>query len=42
MFAARFQEGDNCAMRSYQGTKVTMSSYNFFKVINFTFDMLKG
>jgi hypothetical protein len=42
MFAARFQEGDSCAPRSYQGTKVTMSSYNFIKVINFTFDMFEG
>jgi hypothetical protein len=42
MFAARLQEGDNYAPRSYQGTKVTMSSYNFIKVINFTFDMFEG
>jgi hypothetical protein len=42
MFAARFQEGDICAPRSYQGTKVTMSSYNFIKIINFTFDMFEG
>jgi hypothetical protein len=42
MFAARFQEGDSYAPRSYQGTKVTMSSYNFIKIINFTFDMFEG
>jgi hypothetical protein len=42
MFAARFPEGDSCAPRSYQGTKVTMSSYYFIKVINFTFDMFEG
>ena len=33
MFATWFQEGDSCAPRSYQGTEVTMSSYNFVKVI---------
>jgi hypothetical protein len=42
VFAARLQEGNNCARRSYQGTEVTMSSYNFVKVINFTFDMFEG
>jgi hypothetical protein len=42
MFAASFQKGDSCALRSYQGTKVTMSSYNFIKVINFNFDMFEG
>jgi hypothetical protein len=42
MFTARFQEGDSCAPKSYQGTKVTMSSYNFIEVINFTFDLFEG
>jgi hypothetical protein len=42
MFAARFHEGNSCAPRSYKGTKVTMSSNNFIKVINFTFDMIEG
>jgi hypothetical protein len=42
MVTARFQEGNNCAPRSYQGTKVTMSSNNFIKVINFTLDMFEG
>jgi hypothetical protein len=42
MVTARFQEGNNCAPRSYQGTKVTMSSNNFIKVINCTFDMFEG
>jgi hypothetical protein len=42
MVTTRFQEGNSCAPRSYQGTKVTMSSNNFIKVINFTFDMFEG
>jgi hypothetical protein len=42
VFAARLQEGNSCAPRSYQGTEVTMSSYNFVKIINFTFDMFEG
>jgi hypothetical protein len=42
VFAARLQEGNSCAPRSYQGTKVTMSSNNFIKVVNFTFDMIEG
>jgi hypothetical protein len=42
MCTTRFQEGDSGAPRSYQGTKITMSGYNFIKVINFTFDMFEG
>jgi hypothetical protein len=42
MVTTRFQEGNSCTPRSYQGTKVTMSSNNFIKVINFTFDMFEG
>jgi hypothetical protein len=42
MCTTRFQEGDSCAPRSYQNIEITMSSYNFIKVINFTLDMFKG
>jgi hypothetical protein len=42
MCATRFQEGNSCAPRSYQGTKIVVSSYNFIKGINFTFDMFEG
>jgi hypothetical protein len=42
VFTARLQKGNNCAPRSYQGTEVTMSGYNFVKIINFTFNMLEG
>jgi hypothetical protein len=42
VFTARLQEGNGCTPRSYQGTEVTMSSYNFVKIINFTFDMFEG
>jgi hypothetical protein len=37
-----FRIGDSCAPRSYQGTEITMSGYNFIKVINFTLDMFEG
>jgi hypothetical protein len=42
VFTARLQKGNNCAPRSYQGTEVTMPSYNLVKIINFTFNMLEG
>ena len=42
MFAARLQEDNSYAPRSYQGTEVTMSGYNFVKIINFTFNMFEG
>jgi hypothetical protein len=42
MCATRFQEGDSYAPRSYQGTEVTMSNYDFIKVINFTLNMFEG
>jgi hypothetical protein len=42
MCVTRFQEGGSCAPRSYKGTEITMSGYNFIKVINFTLDMIEG
>jgi hypothetical protein len=42
MCTTRFQEGDSCAPTSYQGTEITMSGYNFIKVINLTLDMFEG
>jgi hypothetical protein len=42
VFTAKLQKGNSCAPRSYQGTEVTMPSYNFVKIINFTFNVLEG
>jgi hypothetical protein len=42
VFTARLQKGNSRAPRSYQGTEVTMPSYNFVKIINFTFNVLEG
>jgi hypothetical protein len=42
MCATRFQESNSYAPRSYQGTEITMSGYNFIKGINFTLDTFEG
>jgi hypothetical protein len=42
MCATIFQEGNTCAPRSYQSIEIAVSSYNFIKSINFTFDMFEG
>jgi hypothetical protein len=42
VFTARLQKGNSCPPRSCQGTEVAMPSYNFVKIINFTFNMLEG
>jgi hypothetical protein len=42
MLTARFQERSSGAPRSYQGTKVVVSSNNIIEVINLTFDVFEG
>jgi hypothetical protein len=42
MLTARFQERSSGAPRSYQGTKVAVSSNNIIEVINLTFDVFEG
>jgi hypothetical protein len=42
MLTARFQERSSGVPRSYQGTKVVVSSNNIIEVINLTFDVFEG
>jgi hypothetical protein len=42
VLTARFQERNSGAPRSYQGTKVAVSSNNIIEVINLTFDVFEG
>jgi hypothetical protein len=42
MPAPGLQKCSSGAMRSYQGTEITMPSYYFIECINFILDMLEG